>query len=627
MTRKLTLSYLPLLLIAITFWLLTQSYFGIRHDGILYAAQAYKKLSPAAFNHDIFFRYGSQDEYSFFGLLYSQLIKLFGLEYAAIFGTLLANILFFISVYSLLSVCLEKKIAALKAASGLFFLDLHYGAMKIFSVSENFFTARSLAEPLVLFSLSAMLSKRYYSAAFLTTLALIFHPLMTLPSILVAFFYFLLSQHTKIKTTSIRVRQAVILLSIALFSTPVILALTGVAPFNKLFSYYDPTWYALVERYNGFVLASFWELKDWSVVLIDVLVIAYYLITQPHSKSLKIFLKSILISCALLFITWIIAGSFLHNVLLTSLQLWRCQWLLHILSICLLTRLILCWPSGSTQYLGFILIALSLAMVKYTAAILLPLVSCVLISNPKTIYSPKTIKYLSISLTTVLIFSLALGWQEKTSALNNLYPDTESHNFLASGMPWGLVLLTVIYLYTHKKLRTYYFVTLSVVGFCVVIALAHWDRRSEWQKNIEKKIASNNATPFNKHLAATDQIYWPEQIMGTWFLLQRANYFHSTQASGALFNRSTAIEFSQREDRLDVLRKQSVICNIYNSLTASEDCNPDEHLLHELCEGKNSPDKLIFQAPIENAPMLDSIDFSLPSRKRTLYLYSCETFK
>jgi hypothetical protein len=64
-------------------WLLTHRYFGIQHDGQFYAVQALARIDPAAYAHDIFFSFGSQDNYSLFSPIYAWLIGTTGLDRAA----------------------------------------------------------------------------------------------------------------------------------------------------------------------------------------------------------------------------------------------------------------------------------------------------------------------------------------------------------------------------------------------------------------------------------------------------------------------------------------------------------------------------------------------------------------
>ena len=56
-------------------WLWTHRYFGIQHDGLFYAVQALARITPEAYAGDVFFAFGSQDDYSLFSRLYATLIR------------------------------------------------------------------------------------------------------------------------------------------------------------------------------------------------------------------------------------------------------------------------------------------------------------------------------------------------------------------------------------------------------------------------------------------------------------------------------------------------------------------------------------------------------------------------
>src|SRR6185369_11969566 len=64
-------------------WLTTRRYLGIIHDAQLYAAQALNFLYPARFSEDLYFRFGSQDQYTLYSHLYAPLIAGLGLSRAA----------------------------------------------------------------------------------------------------------------------------------------------------------------------------------------------------------------------------------------------------------------------------------------------------------------------------------------------------------------------------------------------------------------------------------------------------------------------------------------------------------------------------------------------------------------
>src|SRR5438270_7254260 len=55
-------------------------YAGITHDARLYSIQVLNQLDPSAYSDDLFFRYGSQDQFSIFSRCAAPLVALLGLE-------------------------------------------------------------------------------------------------------------------------------------------------------------------------------------------------------------------------------------------------------------------------------------------------------------------------------------------------------------------------------------------------------------------------------------------------------------------------------------------------------------------------------------------------------------------
>src|ERR1022692_3480545 len=75
---------------------IAQPYAGITHDARLYSAQVLNRVEGGSYADDLFFRYGSQDDYSLFSRLAAPLVQWFGLQ-AAFFGLYLLSksLLFF----------------------------------------------------------------------------------------------------------------------------------------------------------------------------------------------------------------------------------------------------------------------------------------------------------------------------------------------------------------------------------------------------------------------------------------------------------------------------------------------------------------------------------------------------
>ena len=66
----------PTWLVLVALWVLAHPYGGLRHDGLLYAGQAMAHLRPDVFGRDLFFAYGSQDDYTIFGQVYAAAVKI-----------------------------------------------------------------------------------------------------------------------------------------------------------------------------------------------------------------------------------------------------------------------------------------------------------------------------------------------------------------------------------------------------------------------------------------------------------------------------------------------------------------------------------------------------------------------
>ena len=61
---------------------LARPYAGIAHDARLYSAQVLHQLEPESYSDDLFFRYGSQDQFSIFSRVAAPIVNLLGLQAA-----------------------------------------------------------------------------------------------------------------------------------------------------------------------------------------------------------------------------------------------------------------------------------------------------------------------------------------------------------------------------------------------------------------------------------------------------------------------------------------------------------------------------------------------------------------
>src|SRR5689334_21097000 len=76
-------------ILIIALWVALHPYRGIIHDARLYAVQALNVLQDGAYGGDLYFKYGSQDQFSPFSTLYADVVSLVGLSSAHLILTIL----------------------------------------------------------------------------------------------------------------------------------------------------------------------------------------------------------------------------------------------------------------------------------------------------------------------------------------------------------------------------------------------------------------------------------------------------------------------------------------------------------------------------------------------------------
>src|SRR5690606_12100643 len=160
-------------------YLLLYPYVGIAHDARLYSLQALNHLRPDLYGSDVFLRYGSQEDYTFFTPLYAVTITWLGVERAAALLTFVSQMVFLTAAAFLARRLMPAKFI-LAALALLLLLPSHYGPQRIFAYLEVFITPRVLAEGLTLFAIASSLGKRYLTSAALLACAMLTHPIMGL---------------------------------------------------------------------------------------------------------------------------------------------------------------------------------------------------------------------------------------------------------------------------------------------------------------------------------------------------------------------------------------------------------------------------------------------------------------
>src|SRR6478609_11743606 len=78
----------------VTIWICVHGYQGMKHDAVLYLGQALFHSNPDIYKNDLFFLYGSQDQFSFFSSVYAWVISHLGIGHGAILLFITSQALF-----------------------------------------------------------------------------------------------------------------------------------------------------------------------------------------------------------------------------------------------------------------------------------------------------------------------------------------------------------------------------------------------------------------------------------------------------------------------------------------------------------------------------------------------------
>lgn len=605
----------------VLFWLLyLHPYHGIRHDSILYLGQALLVREPQQFSQDLFFAYGSQSQYTFFPEVIAWLLQYF--RPSEIFLTLtLVGIFSFAAASFLLLRQLFVSGQNFYALLAILILPAGYGGHLIFSYSEPFFSGRSIAEPLVLAALAAWLAHRRGISVFCWILAAIIHPLQALSLVMLGFGVLVWNNK--------RWWHLLWLL------IPVVgLSVLGIAPFDQLIRRHDPWWHQQIAELTPQVFVSSWQYEAWGYWLTDIFL--GWLVVQRCTGALALVMRGAMLATVLGMLSTLVFADIYGSILVTGLQLWRAQWLLHWLAMASVPFLFITqWRLDG----GFSpRMALLCAIVLYGVPLgsIAPSSLAILAMIPLYLAWPrlgqKTSPWLMQTLSMFAWLTLFLGLAKYAQGVWIIYARVDGvreamrPEFMLASYPLisGMLIYAGFMAWKyHKKLHIMVVVFLL---FAVAHAIDVWDRRSLWTKNIESAQYSQDL--FGVSLESGAQVFWEKELLASWLILNRPSFVNSQQAAGISFNRGTAVEVVRRQKMFDVISMQSQICALLNSLNKNNECSVDEVQVDVLCTHGDGPDYLVLTSQLQVAPrgvwsILGGVD---GKRSIDYYLYRCADF-
>src|SRR5450755_3233447 len=239
-------------LTAFATWTMLRGYHGLLGDAQLYAFQALARMHPPL-AHDLYLQSTSQDQFTIFSPAYAWFIELLGVEPAARSLTLLFTIWYLAAAWAAART-LTNRDGAWLAVIFLLIIDGSYGGSGVFRLAEQFLTARLPAEALIATSLACFLRGSKVFAAVTAAAALLIHPLIALPGLLLMLCLGLPIRARLLGAAASAV--GALLIAICAVNLPWM---------AKLFPIMDPTWLNIVEERSQFLFLRLWSFRDWEI--------------------------------------------------------------------------------------------------------------------------------------------------------------------------------------------------------------------------------------------------------------------------------------------------------------------------------------------------------------------------
>lgn len=527
-----------------TLWSLAHRYFGFARDGELYAFQALAKIQPGL-NNDVYLANTSQEKYTIFSSIYAAVIRPLGLLHAELL--LFAICLFVFTAAAGMTVRkLQDTDAGWLAAAFVAVGSGQYGSYGVFSYLETYLSARSMAQALIGLALAFFVYGRRRSAFVIAISALLVHPIMALPGVLL------------ILCLSLPLRHAAAGAFAGVFAAALLAwSATSTGVGAHYLPVMDAAWLEVVTQRSQFLFLQYWRPGDWELAVrpFACLTLAALATDNPRLQSLA--KMSMLVGLAGLAVA-AIASCIGPVALLLQGQAWRWMWVTDFISVALVAPTALnmwkdpkggalcavllisgwMWGDAGVDYLAFIDASLLLWLIrpritprigvilKWTAGAVLVVAAIWILANFWTYatnpsaeagrapgFSARARELFGLGLASSLFMTILYFWISRS----------RSRLIAVGGLLTALTAMIVILPSSLRQAR---------LGTPTEIA-----EFSDWRSRIP--VDSNVLLVPMRNTAAF-----------VWLTLNRPNYTSVDQSSGVVFSRETAMEIRRRSEVL-----------------------------------------------------------------------------
>ncbi|HEX3949687.1 MAG TPA: hypothetical protein VHW95_07550 [Steroidobacteraceae bacterium] len=528
-------------LMLVTLWLWLRGYHGITGDGQLYALQAVARIHPQLAS-DLYLQNTSQDQFTIFSPMYAWVVEHLGLEHAARLLTLLFTI-FFLTASFIAARAIGGRNLAWLTVAGLLIIGGNYGGSGVFGFAAEYLTARLAAEALIVTSLVCHLHGRKSAAIAIATLALLIHPLIALPGLLL------------LLCLTLPNRLAAVGAFLSILATMAIaFAAANLAWASRVLPPMDPAWLDVVRERSQFLFLQLWSFRDWNLNARPFFSLMFTMLAIEDERIRKICVSGILVGGTGLAIA-AVAGTVGPIALLIQGQAWRWVWVTVFLSVLVLPATILqVWRDDRYGSVCAILLALSWLLAANSGMVCISL--AIILWVMRTTIGERAaplVRWVSFALIIAFVAcQVAQVWGFKSSigasvgspfAMERLKGTFALRIFAAVAVAIGWRLLRIDKLWLQTLLAT------ALVALLIFVlpsafkqshalgAAADIAEFSDWERIIPK---------------TSTVLVTPARDVGAfvWFTLQRPNYLAVDQSAGVVFSRATALEVERRSQVL-----------------------------------------------------------------------------
>jgi hypothetical protein len=527
-------------------WPATHRYKGLTGDAALYAVQALAKIHPNLAG-DLFLQNNSQDDYTIFPRFYAWFIRWLGLSDAAMTLVIALKVWFFVAAWALTRELFDRRSAFLSTAI-LMVIAGSYGGYSVFNFSEDWLTARTLAEPMVVTAVWLHFRDFKIGAILMACAALFVHPLITLPGLALLFLLWL----------PLTLGVACAVLAVAAVLVVALLA-SHEPPDVGILSVMDADWLEVVRERSVFLFPQLWSARDWEMNALPLVSLAISAMVLRDHKVRKLSLAVALVGAAGLVIGFVAAtigpvGIFLQG------QAWRWVWIARFTCLIILAPTVVklwreerCGPLCAVlTVLGWILSpayglgCLTLALMFWSARRYI------------TDREARYVRWIAVALTGVMLIWCAIqSWLIVSSAAPASDPETVVATNIRS-IP-GLALIPMalawwIACWAERTTCRVLLASLSLVLSICCLLLYPGAFRVHTRDGSAEQIAE--FSDWRRLIPPNDTVFVVpahNSAAFAWFTLQRPSYLTVDQSAGVVFSRTTALEARRRSDVLSPL--------------------------------------------------------------------------